>query len=84
MPVLFLDVVDGLEVPVQIGSYIIPRISRVMNIFVCPFVRQEHLSCVRFDIGKCIEYVAGYMNLVKPTQTLPEAQYAREILNWDR
>lgn len=61
MPVLFLELVEGLEVSVEVLSIIVPRVPRIVDLLVCPRVRQKDFSRIRFQICKGIEYVAIYV-----------------------
>jgi hypothetical protein len=36
MAMLLLELVDGIEVPVQIIRGVFPRVTRVMNVLICP------------------------------------------------
>lgn len=58
MAIGFLEVVDRLKIPVQVVPDVIPGVTWIMNIFVCPNVGQIDLACVRPDIGKSVKYVA--------------------------
>jgi hypothetical protein len=58
MAIGFLEVVDRLEIPVQVVPDVIPRVTWIMNIFVCPNVGQKDLASVRRDVGKSVKYVA--------------------------
>lgn len=44
MAVLLFEIVDGFEITVEILALVIPRISRVVYVFVSPIVRQEYFS----------------------------------------
>lgn len=63
MPVLFLELVESFEVSVEILSIIVPRVTRVVDLLVCPRVREKDFSRIRFQIRKSIEYVAIYTML---------------------
>jgi hypothetical protein len=54
MPVLFLELVDGLEVAVEIGARIVPSIAGVVDVLICPKIRKEDLARVWLDVGKRI------------------------------
>lgn len=56
MPVLLLKRVDGFEVAKE--AFVIPRVARVMNLFVSPFIGQEDFSGISPDICECIEDVS--------------------------
>lgn len=54
---LLLEHVDSFEVAKE--TLVIPRVARVMNLFVSPFIGQEYFSGVSPDVGKRIKDVSG-------------------------
>ena len=56
MPVLLLKHVDGLEIPKE--ALVIPRVARVMNLFISPFIGQEDFSGISPDVCERIENVS--------------------------
>lgn len=57
VPVLLLKHVDGFKIAEE--SFFIPRITRVMDLLVSPFIGEEDLSGVSSDVGKCIKNMSG-------------------------
>jgi len=53
------EVVYGFEVPVEIIAALVPRVARMMDVLVGPYVGQEHLTTVSFQICKRIEDVTA-------------------------
>ena len=53
---LLLKHVDGFEVAEE--ALVIPRIARVMDLFIGPFIGQEDFSGISPDVGKCIKDVS--------------------------
>lgn len=56
VPVLFLKHVDGFEVAKE--SLVVPRVARVMNLLVCPFVGEKNLSGIGTNVGESIKDVS--------------------------
>jgi len=40
---------------------VIPRVARVVDVFVCPYVRHDDISRVLLHIGEGIEYVGEFL-----------------------
>ena len=57
---LLLKRVDGFEVAKE--ALVIPRVARVMNLFVSPFIGQEDFSGVSPNVCECIEDVSDGSN----------------------
>ena len=53
---LLLKHVDGLEVAKE--ALVIPRIARVMNLFIGPFIGQEDFSRISPDVCEGVENVS--------------------------
>lgn len=58
MSVLLFQFVDSLEITVEVVSNIIPRVTRIVDILVCPSIRKDDFARVRPQISECIEDVA--------------------------
>lgn len=55
VPVLFLQIVDGLEVAVEVRtSGVIPRVVRIVYILVGPEVRENNFARFWIDVGECV------------------------------
>lgn len=61
MSILLFQFIDGLEISVEVVPDIIPRIARVVNIFVRPCIRENNFARVRSQIGECIENVTRWI-----------------------
>lgn len=61
MSILLFQFIDGLEISVEVVPDIIPRIARVVNIFVRPCIRENNFARVRSQISECIENVARWI-----------------------
>ena len=57
MPVLLLKHVNCFKVAKE--ALLIPRIARIMDLFVGPFVGEEDLSGFSPDICECVQDVPG-------------------------
>lgn len=57
MPVLLLERVDGFKIAEETGF--IPRVTRVMDLFVSPFIREEDLSGISSNVSERIEDMSG-------------------------
>ena len=55
MSVLLLQLVNGLEVPIQVLAAVIPRILRIVDFLIGPRVREEDFSSVGLQIGERVE-----------------------------
>jgi hypothetical protein len=58
MPVVFFQIIDCFEVPVKVGSGIIPGVAWIMDVLVGPKIRKKHLARVGVDVRECIEDVS--------------------------
>ena len=58
MTVLLLELVYGFKVAIKIVAYVIPRIAWIMDVLVCPDVREDDLACILSNIGKGIKYMS--------------------------
>ena len=56
VPVLLLEHVDGFEIAKE--AFVIPRVARVMNLLICPFIGEKNLSGVGTNVGESIEDVS--------------------------
>lgn len=59
MSMLFLQLVNGLEVAIQILATVSPRVSRVVNFLVCPSIRQKDFSSIWLEICKGVKDVSA-------------------------
>lgn len=57
VPMLLLEHVDGFEVAEK--ALVIPRISRVMDLFIGPLIGEEHFSGILPDVGERVKDVSG-------------------------
>jgi len=57
MPMLLLEHVDGFEIAKE--ALLIPRVARVMNLFIGPFIGEEDFSGISSDVGERIKNVSG-------------------------
>ena len=55
-----LQLVYRLEVTIQIGSRIRPRVTRIVNVLVRPEVGKENFAGVRADICEGVKYVTAW------------------------
>jgi len=53
MPMLLLKHVDGFEIAEE--ALVIPRVARVMDLFVGPFIGEEDFSGISSDVGERIK-----------------------------
>jgi len=56
VPMLLLEHVDGFEVAEE--ALVIPRIARVMDLFIGPFIGQEDFSGISPDVCEGVENVS--------------------------
>ena len=57
MAIFLFDVVYSFEVSVQVVPNIIPRVTRVVDIFISPWVGEVDLTRVGPNICECVQYV---------------------------
>ena len=53
---LLLEHVDGFGVAEE--AFVIPRVARVMDLFVCPFIGEKDLSGIGTNVGESIKDVS--------------------------
>jgi hypothetical protein len=80
VPVLLLKRVDGFKVTKE--TLFIPWITRVMDLFVSPFIGKEDLSGIWSDVGERIKNMSGTASqrLAFLGATIGPL---REVLRWD-
>lgn len=44
MSVLFLEVIDSFKIAIKVVSGVVPRITRVMDVLVGPYIREKHFT----------------------------------------
>lgn len=55
MSILLLEVINGFKVAIKIVPNVIPRVARVVYIFVRPNVGQKHLASVSSHVGESVK-----------------------------
>lgn len=59
MSVLLLEFIDGFEIAIKVVPDIIPGVTGVVDIFVRPNIRQDHLAVFGSHVGERIKDMSG-------------------------
>jgi hypothetical protein len=57
VPILLFEIIDGFEVSIQIVAAVVPGVAGVMDVLVSPWVGEEYLSRISFEVCERIQEV---------------------------